>query len=73
MYRSKNRAFLARRSEGLYIEDIEPELTVTNYKDKFHKLLCWEEMEHITVLHERYGNFLFLYFLCSLYFVLTLQ
>ena len=47
--------FLDRVKEELYIEDITPELTVANYKEKFRKLLCWEEKEHITALRDRCG------------------
>ena len=46
-------SFLNRVEAELKIEDIKPELTVENYREKFHKLLCWEEKEHITILHER--------------------
>ena len=54
LHRNRSK-FLDRVKEELYIEDIMAQLTVTNYKDKFHKLLCWEEMEHITLLRDRYG------------------
>ena len=50
----KYSSFFERVEEKLYIEEIQRDLTVTNYKEKFHKLLCWEEKEHITLLHNRY-------------------
>ena len=59
-YKPNNSTFLERVKEELYIEDIKPMLTTENYKEKFHKLLCWEEMEHITLLHNRLGM-LYLY------------
>ena len=52
-YRPKNSTFLDRRKEELHIDDIRPGLTAANYKEKFQKLLCWEKMEHITLLHDR--------------------
>ena len=33
---------------------IEKNLTRSNYKEKFHHLLCWEEREHEQVLTRRY-------------------
>ena len=33
---------------------LKDRLTVQNYKEKFHHLLCWEEQEHIRQLSERY-------------------
>ena len=53
-WKVKYSSFLERVKEYLDIEDIEPNLTQENYREKFHKLLCWEESEHITLLHERY-------------------
>ena len=53
-YQPKNSTFLERLKEELDVNDITPELTAENYKEKFHKLLCWEEMQHITILHERF-------------------
>ena len=34
---------------------IEKRLTRSNYKEKFHHLLCWEEREHERVLTTRYN------------------
>ena len=31
-------------------DDLEPNLTVDNYQDRFYTLLCFEEMEHISLL-----------------------
>ena len=45
--------FLQRLEEDLTIADIEKPLTRENYKEKFHKLLCWEEKTHIEILEER--------------------
>ena len=53
MNRSMSSSFFKRVETELKIEDIKRELNVANYKEKFHKLLCWEEKEHITILHER--------------------
>ena len=50
----KYSTFFERVKEELKIEDVLTDLTAASYKEKFHKLLCWEEKEHITVLHERY-------------------
>ena len=52
-YKPNNSTFLERVKEDLCVDDIKPELTTANYREKFHKLLCWEEMEHITLLHDR--------------------
>ena len=46
--------FLDRVKKVLCLEDITPALTFRNYKEKFHNLLCWEEMEHISLLRERF-------------------
>ena len=35
------------------MEDLKHPITTENYKEMFYKLLCWEEKEHITLLHER--------------------
>lgn len=45
--------FLARIQEDLRIEDIKAELTRNNYKEKMHKLLCWEEKAHIEILGQK--------------------
>ena len=43
-----------RQFEGqLNIDVIQNELTVENYKEKFHHLLCWEEKEHEQLLASR--------------------
>lgn len=34
-------------------DDLEPNLTIDNYQDKFYALLCFEEMEHIRLLTEK--------------------
>ena len=34
-------------------EDLQVDLTVNTYQDKFYNLLCFEEMEHIKLLTER--------------------
>lgn len=52
-YAAKCSAFMERVKETLHIADIEQELTRENYKEKFHKLLCWEEKEHIEILGRR--------------------
>ena len=44
---------MERVKETLDIADIQQELTRQNYKEKFHKLLCWEEKEHIDILERR--------------------
>lgn len=35
---------------------LQNKLTEGNYKSKFHQLLCREEKEHKTALHERYKD-----------------
>lgn len=61
-HQPKYTTFSERVKNVLKLEDIQAELTIENYKDKFHKLLCWEEMEHISILHDRFvseiGRFL---------------
>ena len=52
-YAARKTDFLARLEEELSITDIEKPLTQENYKEKFHKLLCWEEKTHIVILEER--------------------
>ena len=49
-YAAKATEFLTRIQEVLHIEDIRTELTQGNYKEKMHKLLCWEEKAHIEIL-----------------------
>ena len=49
-YAAKATEFLARVQQVLRIEDIRTELTRGNYKEKMHKLLCWEEKAHIEIL-----------------------
>ena len=45
--------FLERVKEDLYIEDIQVKLSRQNYKEKMHKLLCWEEKTHVEILCEK--------------------
>ena len=52
-YAARKTDFLERLEEDLTIADIENPLTRENYKEKFHKLLCWEEKAHIEILEER--------------------
>ena len=52
-YAAKATKFLARVQQVLRIEDIQVELTQRNYKEKMHKLLCWEEKAHIEILGEK--------------------
>ena len=52
-YAARKTKFLERLQEVLLITDIEKPLTRENYKEKFHKLLCWEEKTHIEILEER--------------------
>jgi len=33
---------------------ISKPLTIENYREKFHHLLCWEEKEHCDILTKRY-------------------
>ena len=57
-YAAKCSTFMERVEEDLDIADIRQELTRENYKEKFHKLLCWEEKEHIDILERRLEFFL---------------
>ena len=34
--------------------EVEAELTVANYRNKFYYLLCYEESAHIRLLNEKY-------------------
>ena len=52
-YAAKETEFLARVDEPLQIEDIQKDLTRGNYKEKLHKLLCWEEKAHIEILEKK--------------------
>ena len=52
-YAAKAIEFLTRVQQVLRIEDIRTELTQGNYKEKMHKLLCWEEKAHIEILGEK--------------------
>jgi len=52
-YAAKATDFLARIQEELRLGDIQVELTRDNYKEKLHKLLCWEEKAHIEILGGR--------------------
>ena len=52
-YVAANERFEDRLSEELKIEHIQVELTCQNYKEKFHKLICWEEMTHIKTFREK--------------------
>ena len=52
-YAAKETEFLARVGESLQIEDIQKDLTRGNYKEKLHKLLCWEEKAHIEILEKK--------------------
>ena len=52
-YAAKATKFLTRVQQVLRIEDIRTELTQGNYKEKMHKLLCWEEKAHIEILGNR--------------------
>ena len=52
-YAAKCSTFMERVRETLDVADIQQELTRENYKEKFHKLLCWEEKEHIDILGRR--------------------
>ena len=45
--------FLERVKEDLYIDDIQVKLLRQNYKEKMHKLLCWEEKTHVEILCEK--------------------
>ncbi len=52
-YAARSVYFSERIKEELFIDDIQRPLTQENYKEKFHKLLCWEEKKHIEILEER--------------------
>ena len=52
-YAAEEVDFSKRIQDQLDIADIEQELTSQNYKEKFHKLLCWEEKTHIDILQQR--------------------
>ena len=48
-----HRDFDERVKEVLIEEDLKHDLCRDNYKVQFHKLLCWEEKEHIDILGKR--------------------
>ncbi len=55
-YPAANLDFYRRIKGELVLADVQQPLTRENYKEKFHKLLCWEEKTHIEILEERYHN-----------------
>ena len=52
-YAAMQPTFEERVKEDLDITCIKEELTHTNYKKKFHNLICWEEKCHIEILKEK--------------------
>lgn len=52
-YAAQSSDFLERIKDILDVADVEQPLTRENYREKFHKLLCWEEKRHIEILKER--------------------
>ncbi len=62
-YAAQSTDFLERTKDVLDVEDVQQPLTRENYKEKFHKLLCWEEKRHIEILKERFV-------VCAFYVVL---
>ena len=38
---------------ALHEENLKPDLSMHNYRDKFYNLLCYEESKHITLLTDR--------------------
>ncbi len=53
-YAARMVKFHDRLKERLFVEDVQQDLTRENYKEKFNKLLCWEEKAHIDILEKRY-------------------
>ena len=53
LYAAKKETFQGRLKGKLIIDEIEVELDSSNYKRKFHHLICWEERRHIQVLGEK--------------------
>ena len=45
--------YYERHKDELETNRLEDPLTVQNYKEKFHYLLCWEQREHEKQLAER--------------------
>ena len=45
--------FFQKYREKLDIQVFEEPLTVANYQERFHHLLCWEEKEHMSILAKR--------------------
>ena len=52
---SSHSNFYKQYEDKLCLEAIDCELARENYKEKFHHLLCWEEMEHCRML-ERFAD-----------------
>ena len=52
-YAARKIKFRDRIVEPLVFTDVQLPLTQEYYQEKFHKLLCWEEMAHINILDER--------------------
>lgn len=52
-YAAGKESFIERIKEELDVRIIEAPLTRGNYKEKFHHMVCWEEMTHINILHRR--------------------
>ena len=49
----KNTVYFLKYRDKLNIKVLSTALTVNNYQERFHHLLCWEEKEHMSVLAER--------------------
>jgi len=53
-YAASNVYFAERIKEEIDVQVIEESLSVTNYKKKYHNLVCWEEKEHIEILENKW-------------------
>lgn len=49
-YAASKEEFGERIKEELDIKEIQQTLSRSNYKRKFHNLICWEEKTHIDIL-----------------------
>lgn len=55
----ENTEYFVRYKDKLDERIFQGPLTLENYRERFHHLLCWEEKEHIATLSNRYVDALY--------------
>ena len=53
--------FFQKYREKLDTTMFKGPLTVANYQERFHHLLCWEEKEHMSILAKRLSSLTYRY------------